>query len=78
MISYDAVIKTSEKFYPMAFWNRFSSNTDGQVEFQKSVFVNPACQVMAYHEADEVAEGDRHDNWAGPVLKATAKADFPL
>lgn len=64
----------------MALWTRFSSNTDGQVEFQKPVLGNPACQVMAYHGADEVAEDDRHDKWAGPAVRATARAEvvFPL
>lgn len=64
----------------MAFWNRVSSNTDGQVEFQKPVFGSPACQVMVYREAGEMAEDDRRDKWAGPVLGARARAQvvFPL
>lgn len=54
-------MKTSEKFYPMAFKSRFSFNTDGQFEFQKPVFGNPICRVMALGEAGKVTEDDRSD-----------------
>lgn len=54
----------------------FTVNTDEQFEFQKPGFGNLACQVTANSEADRVADNDTRDNWAGPVLRAAARADL--
>lgn len=39
-------------------------------------FGDLACQVMANSEAERVADNDTRDKWAGPVLRAAARADL--
>ena len=54
----------------------FTANTDEQFESQKPGFGSLACQVTANSEAERVADNDTRDNWAGPVLRAAARADL--